>query len=456
MLSTLLEPVRRLWRLSALRQALILTAAFLIVVAGAAIFAVFEVREAMDRRVDDRLEARFESASKAISAGTLSGSQDSASSLERIIFLPAGMDDAEGYGEEGTFYEDDLVPPQGRFRGRPREPWIFYGGPTEGGWLIVGQNVGELSVFDEVLASTFIGIGWITLAVALALGLFMGWRTQRRLSEVTRVLEQAAQGDLTARVAPQGDRDDLDRLGLQVDETIERIGAALEQARGFSANIAHDLKTPLTRLRIRLETALMAEGDRADEIGAALEQADKAIAIFDAFLRLSKLESGTLEQKFEPVDLADLAQGLAEIYAPVIEDSGRTLKSDISPAMINGDPVLLNQFMTNLIQNALRHTPEGSTLTLVAEQGVFGVMDDGPGIPEGELSRVTEPLYRLDQSRNTEGAGLGLSLAKSIATRHGATLLLSDAPQGNRGLFARMVWDGTGRKNREKTNLTKL
>jgi signal transduction histidine kinase len=447
MSSTSLRAALRLWRLSALRQAVLLTAAFLAILVGAAVFSVIEVRDAMDRRVDDRLEARFAAASQSIADSGFDPAQTRGSSLEQVIFLPESRRDDALFGRRGTFYEANLVPRQHR---GPPEPWLFFGGPVAGGWLIVGQNVGELSVFDEVLIDTFTGIGWATLAVAVLMGLGLGWRTQRRLSEITSVLGRAAEGDLTARVAPRRNRDDLDHLGQQIDETIARIQTALEQAKGFSANIAHDLKTPLTRLRIRLESALMAEADREDDIGAALEETDRAIAIFDAFLRLSRLESGALERRIEPVDLAALARDIAETYAPVIEDSDRVLRTEIAPITMQGDKVLLSQLMTNLIQNALRHTPEGSILTLVARDGAFGLMDDGPGIPEAERERVLEPLYRLDRSRGTEGAGLGLALARTIAARHGGWLGLSEAPGG--GLFARMVW---GRAS-ERTKLTEL
>lgn len=440
MLSTTAETLRRLWRLSALRQALLLTCAFLAVIAGAALFAVQDVRGAMDRRLDDRLRARFSTVSTAIERGTFDAGPARASSLETAIYLPDSRKGARGYGVSGVFFDDDLVPAQARTGRQPSEPWIFLGGPVQGGWLIVGQNVGEMAVFDDVLEDTFVGIGWVTLAVSLGLGLMFGWRTQRRLSDVTRVLDRVAEGDLSARVAPARNRDDLDQLGRRVDDTVARVGAALEQARGFSANIAHDLKTPLTRLRIRLEKALMADGDRAEEIGAALEQTDRAIGIFDAFLRLSRLDSGALEQRFAPVDLHRLAEDIAETFAAVVEDSGRSLRTDLTPVVLRGDTVLLRQFLANLVQNALRHTPEGSTLTIVAGPGVFGLRDDGPGIPEAEWTRVTEPLYRLDRSRSTEGAGLGLALARSIAARHGARLVLSDPPSGGTGLFARMVW----------------
>jgi signal transduction histidine kinase len=148
-----------------------------------------------------------------------------------------------------------------------------------------------------------------------------------------------------------------------------------------------------------------------------------------------------------------LAGTIAETYAAVAEDSGRTLRTDLSPVVLSGDKVLLNQFLINLLQNALRHTPEGSTLTIIAAPGILGVLDDGPGIPVAQRAAVTEPLYRLDRSRTTEGAGLGLALAKSIAARHGAELVLSDPPAGGAGLFARMVWTEPATK---KAKLTKL
>ena len=440
MLSTLLNLPKRLWRMSALRQSLLLTALFWIAVIGSAVYAVFEMRDAIDRRVDNRLEARFEMIRADIANGTFDTNTPQFIGLERVIYLGPNEKDSPLFGRRGTFLDDDLAPDR-LFRGRyPDEPWLFLGGPAGDGWLIVGQNVGELSIFDDVLMEALVGIGWITLLVALAVGLFLGWRTKLRLSKVTAVLDRAANGDLSARVAQDQDRDDLDQLGHQVNDAIGRIAAALDQAKGFSASIAHDLKTPLTRLRIRLESALMSDGDREEEIGAALEEVDKAIAIFDAFLRLSKLESGALERRFEPVDLAALANDIAETYGPVIEDSGRSLTTDISAATLKGDPVLLGQFLTNLIQNALRHTPKGTALTIVVRKGVFGLADDGPGIPEDQRDNVVKPMYRLDRSRGTEGAGLGLALARTIALRHKAELRLSEPDTGNHGLFVRMVW----------------
>jgi signal transduction histidine kinase len=250
-----------------------------------------------------------------------------------------------------------------------------------------------------------------------------------------------AEGDLAARVNPLRDRDDLDALAMRVDDTTAQLDRLMRQTRDFSANIAHDLKTPLTRLRIRLETALTAEletGESADQIGAALEQTETVIGIFDAFLRIAKLESGATKAEFVPLKLADLAAEVTAAYGPVIEDAGRIFSAEVDPqAQITGDRILLIQMLANMIENAMRHTPEGTSLRLVARDGVLGLADDGPGIPEDEHDKVLQPLYRLDKSRTGEGAGLGLALVRTIAELHGATVVLSPDPATGRGLFIR-------------------
>ena len=152
--------------------------------------------------------------------------------------------------------------------------------------------------------------------------------------------------------------------------------------------------------------------------------------MFDAFLRIARLEAGASRAGFESVDLAALAGEVAEIYAAVVEDGGRRLEVEArGPAWVSGDRVLLIQMLANLIENGMRHTPEGTTLTLVAGVRELGLADTGPGIPAAERDSVTRPAYRLDRSRGLDGAGLGLSLARTIAELHGAELLLSENPR---------------------------
>ncbi len=291
-------------------------------------------------------------------------------------------------------------------------------------------------------------VGLLSAGAAVVVGLWFGLRNQRRISAISTVLSKVAEGgDLQARVDPPArNRDDLDALARRVDDTTAQLDALMRQTRDFSANIAHDLKTPLTRLRIRLETALVAEldtGDSAEQIGAALEQTETVIGIFNAFLRIAKLESGgaTKAEFVPPLNLADLtAEVTGGAYGPVIEDSGRSLQVDVDvQAQVSGDRVLLIQMLANMIENALRHTPKGTALRLVARDDVLGgLADDGPGIPEAEHDKVLQPLYRLEKSRTTEGAGLGLALVRTIAELHGAQVVLSTDPTtGRGGLFIR-------------------
>lgn len=431
--------------MSGLRQAGLLTLAFLVVLILTGAGALYELRREFTRRMEIELETRFDRIAAQIAAGNFDPADYPVNALE-VVRLSDG-------GRSGFFEEFE---PQGRQRfDRDRDDdhddddrdfrgfhqWLFLGGPVDGGHLVVGSNLSRRDEFEEVAFETLILVGLLSSGAAVVVGLWFGLRNQRRISAISSVLGKVAEGDLAARVNPLRDRDDLDALARRVDHTTAQLDRLMRQTRDFSANIAHDLKTPLTRLRIRLETALVAEletGESAEQIGAALEQTETVIGIFDAFLRIAKLESGATKAEFVPLKLADLAAEVTAAYGPVIEDAGRTFSAEVDPqAQITGDRILLIQMLANMIENALRHTPEGTSLRLVARDGVLGLADDGPGIPEDEHDKVLQPLYRLDKSRTGEGAGLGLALVRTIAELHGATVVLSPDPATGRGLFIR-------------------
>lgn len=423
-------------RMSALRQAFVLTAAFLLLLAFAGALALSEFERVFDNRIEAELETRFETVASDIEARGFDPSSYPQTQIERIRFVDSDRRVRPG------FYDDLDI----RW-GRPRDHdfggnnWMYYVGNVDGGQLIVGTSLGRFNDFLEIILQTLAFVGFCAAVLALVIGVILGLRSQRRLNAINRTLQAAAGGDLTARVDAKRSKDDLDDLSDQVDETIAQLDLLMRQTRDFSANIAHDLKTPLARLRIRLENALIAENDHGDSeefIGAALEQADKVIGIFDAFLRIAKLESGAAKANFELLDLGEIAREVADIYDVVVEDGGRSLVLDLDrPARVQGDRVLLIQMLANLIENAMRHTPEGTELRLVAQGKTLGLADTGPGIPAEEYDRITQPLYRLEKSRTTEGAGLGLSLVKTIAGLHKAELVFSDTPYANHGLFVR-------------------
>ncbi|WP_306260435.1 cell wall metabolism sensor histidine kinase WalK [Pararhizobium sp. IMCC21322] len=180
----------------------------------------------------------------------------------------------------------------------------------------------------------------------------------------------------------------------------------------------------------------------AENIKAAIAQTDHIIAIFDAFLRIAKLESGAAYAAFEAINLGMLVQKVSDIFGAVIEDSGRRLIVEVTnPAIIQGDRVLLVQMLANLIENAMHHTPEGTDIALIADGPTLGLSDTGPGIPQDEYDRITQPLYRLEKSRTTDGAGLGLSLVKTITNPHHADLISSENPNlPSGGLFVRAMF----------------
>lgn len=429
----------RLWRMSALRQALLLTGLFIGLLAIAGVLAVNEFSRQFEDRIEDELRARFVVVSADVARNGFDPSNYPDFTGERITLLQGADQIRPGFHDELN-WRGSRVGGHNSFG-----DWMYLAGARGDTQLVVGTNLGRREEFLEIMLSalTFVGLGAALLASVL--GVVLGFRTQRRLSAITGTLEQIKAGDMSARVMPKRQRDDLDALAGQVDETLEQVDILMRQSRDFSASIAHDLKTPLARLRIRLEKALDAElddGNSAEFIGASLEQTDKVIAIFDAFLRISKLESGTAKASFASVDLGDIAQEVVEIYEPVVADSGRSLTSEVDdPLTVDGDRVLLMQLLANLIENAIRHTPEGTHLKLIADGTNLGLSDTGPGIPADEIENVTRPLYRLEKSRTTEGAGLGLSLVKTIAALHNAELAFSSNPESDEGgLFVRLVF----------------
>ena len=439
--------------MSALRQALLLTAIFVAILVSAGFFVVSGFEDEFDRRTGLELQARFDTIAGEIAASGFDAADHPNFGLEQVFFLPDGQASPNpvfrrtGFFKDYEVDDDDEDRRYGRRDGPDGEDRLYLGGPVKGGRLVVSTGLGRQDLVYDTMFRTLLVIGVVSVLAAILTGVILGLRSQRRMSAVLDTLSRVASGDLTARIDPMRDLDDLDQLSRRVDETTGQLEILMHQTRELSTNIAHDLRTPLTRLRLRLESALAADerdGDSSAEIRAALEQADGIIAIFDAFLRIARLESGASRAGFKPVDLVALAGEVAEIYAAVVEDSGRDLVIEThGPASVDGDRVLLIQMLANLIENGIRHTPEGTVLTLIAGAGELGLADTGPGIPPGEYDNVTRPMFRLDESRSPEGAGLGLSLAKTIAELHGAELILTEnAASRTPGLIVRAVFPG--------------
>ncbi len=304
--------------------------------------------------------------------------------------------------------------------------------------LSVGLSDLDLNEVQEIAVAAFGWTALVSIAATLLVAGLLALRVQRRLATAEATMRRVAQGDLTARLPIGAGGDDLDRLSQAINGALARLAAVVESMRQVSVDIAHDLRTPLNRLRIHVETALEktdAAAPVADELSAALAQAQAIDRTFAALLRIAQIEAGARVSRFAPLDLSALMREVAEVYTDVAADCGQrlTCTADV-PGRVTGDPELLTQLLANLIENAIRHCPPGSVIACevraLAGRLVASVRDSGPGIPVAEREMVLRRLYRLEQSRTTEGSGLGLSLVKAVADLHHADLTLTDAAPG--------------------------
>ncbi|UVK42645.1 HAMP domain-containing histidine kinase [Mesorhizobium sp. AR07] len=324
------------------------------------------------------------------------------------------------------------VPPDTEYRA--------YSGSIGGNNLTVAFSLSETEELERVAMISF---GWATLIItglAVAGGALLASRVQRRLDGIAATMVDVSHGRLDTRIPLTGQDDDIDVVSSQVNAALDRLSALVEGMKQVSANIAHDLKTPLNRLQMILDMASeknLAGLQVAGELAEAHAESLQINETFDALLRIAQIEAGARKARFTDVDLCEVLKTIAEIYTDVAEDDGKVLSSTQlheTADRIHGDRELLTQMFANLVENALRHCPPGTTIKLsVTRQGeriVAGVADNGPGIPMDERERVFQRLYRLDHSRSTPGNGLGLSLIKAIADLHGASIALDDCQPG--------------------------
>lgn len=303
--------------------------------------------------------------------------------------------------------------------------------------LAVAADLESLEAIDRTILSMFgIAMGFLLLlgiGGAMALAAYL----RRRLSSIEATAGAIIRGDLDRRAAVSGADDEFDRVAASLNSMLDRIAGLIANLRQVSGDLAHDLRTPLTRLRNQLERLrsdglTAAKEAQADE---ALAQADSVLSLFGAILRISEVEEGSLRRAFAAVDLSSLTRELGETLTPLAEDARRVLDIEVADDLIvTGDRELLAQAIINLVENALRHTPEGSRIALTARseevEVVLTVSDDGPGIAEGDRERVQQRFVRLEAARSTDGHGLGLSLVRAIADMHGAKFVLGDAAPG--------------------------
>ncbi len=307
--------------------------------------------------------------------------------------------------------------------------------------LLVGRDLEERErLFDVVLSAGRWSVA-IVVVLGLAGGFFVARRVLRRIDAMTETAESIMQGDLHERLPVAGTGDELDRLAVNLNAMLERIEALMRGLKEVSDNIAHDLKTPLTRLHNRCEEALRAaqsETQYRQALESTIEESEALIRTFNALLMIARAESGQARDDMITFDAVEIVRGIGELYEPLAEEKGLSLKVEAqSAAWVRGNRELISQALANLVDNAIKYGASGAgangrpaeIVLKATERGdriLLSVADRGPGIAPSDRGRVLERFVRLEQSRSEPGSGLGLSLASAIARLHGGELVLDD------------------------------
>jgi signal transduction histidine kinase len=465
---TVLGQARRLVKTHAFRLAVLYVAVFAASVFGVLLFVYWSSADFVERQTQATLDAEISGLAEQYAQRGLSG-------LVQIVAARSAGDRGDGMLYLVT--NADGHPLAGNITGWPEGTPVaagavsftfsakVKGGGTErrpaqgalimipdGYRLLVARDISDAALFRDRIKLTLVWSGLVALVVGLIGGAVTSRNVLRRVEQVNRTAERVMRGNLSDRVPLKGTSDEFDQLAANLNNMLEQIERLMAGMREVSDNIAHDLRTPLARLRARLELSLIdgpEEGTQAEAVRAAIDEADRLLATFNALLNIAEAESGARRNEAESLDLAQTARAAAELYEPVAEEKGCALRLDVEPGiMIRGDRHLLSQAVANLLDNALKYG--GGEVRLTAHQrdgrAALEVSDSGPGIPEAEREAVFDRFVRLEPSRSTPGNGLGLSLVRAVARLHNGTVALAEAQPGtgHPGLKVRLEFAALG------------
>ncbi|HYM03927.1 MAG TPA: HAMP domain-containing sensor histidine kinase [Stellaceae bacterium] len=303
--------------------------------------------------------------------------------------------------------------------------------------MLVGRDLQDARAFRARINQTLAWSGLLTMALGVVGGFLMTRNMLLRVDAVNRTSARIMNGDLGQRVPLSGTGDEFDQLANNLNAMLDRIERLMTGMQQVTDNIAHDLRTPLARLRARLEVTLLERPDAAvygEAIRQTIAEADRLLGTFNALLNIAEAEAGSRRDTLAPVDLAEIVRSVAELYEPVADDKGLTLTVESDDAIaVRGDRHLLSQAVANLLDNALKYTPEGAVTVAARQRGESArveVADSGPGVPSDRREAVFDRFVRLEGSRSTPGNGLGLSLVRAVARLHGGEVWLEDNKPG--------------------------
>jgi signal transduction histidine kinase len=304
--------------------------------------------------------------------------------------------------------------------------------------LFVGADVGEDEAYVDKIIHALQGAGALVIVLGLAGGVLVSRNVSRSMAGLTEVVDAVRNGDLAARAHVRGTRDEFDELALGLNEMLDRLERSMAGHKHAGDAIAHDLRSPLTRLRARLETASMdveaGKGDPTKALAQALEDTDGVLRTFGAVLSIARLQAAGVAPDPQLFDPAELAADISELYEPLCEDKGIDFAAEFSKDLqVRGNREFLAQALANILDNAVKYTPAGGAIMLRVRRRSSGeveysVTDTGPGVPDEDRERVVQRFVRLENSRNQPGAGLGLSLVVAVAEAHGGRLELDEGP----------------------------
>ena len=304
--------------------------------------------------------------------------------------------------------------------------------------LVVGADIGQAEFFVVKIVRALQGAGALMVLLGLAGGLVVSRNVSRAMAGLNAVVASVRSGDLRARARVRGARDEFDELAEGLNDMLDRLERSMAGLRHAGDAIAHDLRSPLTRLRARLEVALLeveaGKGDPKAGLAQALDDADGVLRTFSAVLAIARLQAAGPAPDAASFDPAELGADVAELYEPVCEEKGLEFRAELTPQLTcRGNREFVAQAVANLLDNAVKYTPEGGAVVLRVRRRSsgeveFSITDTGPGVPETERARITQRFVRLENSRNLPGAGLGLSLVAAVAESHRGRLEIDEGP----------------------------
>ena len=429
-----------MFRSTSLRLAALYTAVFAVAVVALGLITFLATRQALQQQFDNRVRAEATALAQEYRTEGLQGVVDAVRERDHTPgALRYGLRRGDAaavagrLGGSGAPLGWSTVQPPDKPRNDAMR--VLAVQLPDGYILLVGDEADRVELLDGALLRGF-GLAFAGIVVLGVVGGFAFSReVGRRLAAISGTAEAIIDGDLGRRVPVRGSDDDLDRLAHTINRMLDRIATLMDSLRQVSSDVAHDLRTPLTRLRNRLEASIADPEERGHALEGALGDLDAILDTFTALLRIAQIEGGARHAGFAACDLTEIARTVVDAFAPSAEEAGQTLMLSAAGAVpVEGDRELLTQMLVNLVENALRHAGGIARIEVWAEAGEGGprltVRDDGPGVPAEALPKLTQRFFRLERSRSTPGSGLGLALVAAVAKLHGGEVELRSPGQG--------------------------